>query len=183
MHPPDSPLRDDAVLLRPWVPEDVDAVVDGFGHPSVTQWFPVEVPFTKAAASAFVEAAGAAWLADECATFAVIDVETGVAVGGVDVDEIDWAARSGDVGYWLAASARGRGLATRAVRLVARWALADLGLTRLTLLAEPENTASLAVATRTGFRREYGTVADTDWRDGRRREFVVFSVVATRDGA
>lgn len=182
MQPPD-PLRDDVVVLRPWSPDDVEALVDGFGHPSVTQWFPVEVPFTGSPGRLSPTRRRRRGSPTN-ATFAVVHAETGILAGGVDVDEIDWAARSGDVGYWLAVSARGRGrgLATRAVRLVARWALADVGLARLTLLAEPGNAASLAVAARVGFPCDGLSVSDTDWRDGRRRDFVVFSIVATSEG-
>src|SRR5512143_2034886 len=59
----------------------------------------------------------------------------------------------GSVGYWLLPTARGRGLATRAVRLVSRWAFDELGITVLRLYAEPANEPSLRVAERCGFRR------------------------------
>src|SRR5204863_6972330 len=59
----------------------------------------------------------------------------------------------GYVGYWLLSTARGRGLATRAVRLVSGWALRELGLTKLRLTTEPENERSRRVAERSGFRQ------------------------------
>ncbi len=58
------------------------------------------------------------------------------------------------VGYWLAPGARGRGLATRAVRLLATWAFADPTLERLELTTLVGNDASGRVALRAGFRRE-----------------------------
>ena len=58
------------------------------------------------------------------------------------------------VGYWLAPAARGRGLATRAVRLVAAWAFTDPTLERLELMTLVGNDASGRVALRAGFRRE-----------------------------
>jgi RimJ/RimL family protein N-acetyltransferase len=42
----------------------------------------------------------------------------------------------------------------RATRLLARWALTDLGLERLEPLANPENEASQRLAERAGFTRE-----------------------------
>jgi GNAT superfamily N-acetyltransferase len=55
--------------------------------------------------------------------------------------------------YWLAGSARGRGLATRALAGAAAWAIAD-GLFRLELGHRVNNVASCAVATRAGFAAE-----------------------------
>ena len=67
------------------------------------------------------------------------------------------------------------GYAASAVELIADWAVDVVGLRRLTLLAEPENVASIAVAERAGFRRDRLLDAhDTDWRDGRVRDFVRF---------
>jgi RimJ/RimL family protein N-acetyltransferase len=58
------------------------------------------------------------------------------------------------VGYWLRPEARGRGAATIAVRLVARWAFATLGIQRLSLTTAPENVPSRRVAERAGFTAE-----------------------------
>ena len=171
MHPPDPPLADEEVLLRPYEPEDAHAVAEGFGHESVTRWFPVPVPFTLAEAEAFIERSQTRWKTGEQASFAVVDRHEGDLLGGVDVDDIDEISSTGEVGYWLRPGSRGRGAATRAVRLVCSWAL-DLGLHRLTLLAEPHNSASLGVAERAGFRRDRLLRAhDVDWRDGRIRHF------------
>ncbi|HUV11222.1 MAG TPA: GNAT family protein [Acidimicrobiia bacterium] len=55
---------------------------------------------------------------------------------------------------WVAAGARRQGIATRAVRLAARWAALDLGIARVELLTRLDNTASQGVAARSGFTRE-----------------------------
>jgi RimJ/RimL family protein N-acetyltransferase len=57
----------------------------------------------------------------------------------------------GEVGYWVAAGARGRGVATRAVGLLASWGLGQLGLPVLEIHVLPTNAASHAVARRAGF--------------------------------
>lgn len=51
-------------------------------------------------------------------------------------------------------SARGRGLASRAVRVLVRWALVDVGLARIEAFVEPSNTASMRVLESAGFQRE-----------------------------
>src|SRR5512146_2713173 len=72
--------------------------------------------------------------------------------------------------------ARGKGLATRAVRLISRWALRELGLPRLGLFTEPWNVASQRVAERAGFQRE-GVLRSWTEIDGRRRDYVSFSLL------
>jgi RimJ/RimL family protein N-acetyltransferase len=59
-----------------------------------------------------------------------------------------------DIGYWVAPWERRRRVATRALVLLSRWALATLPLFRLQVTTDPANFASQAVAERAGFRRE-----------------------------
>ena len=56
--------------------------------------------------------------------------------------EIDRERGTGEIGYWVAREARGRGVATRAVRLVREWAASELGLTTLELVIHEDNAPS-----------------------------------------
>ncbi len=67
---------------------------------------------------------------------------------------IAWEHQRGEVGYWLAAPARGHGHTTRAVRMICAWGFAQLGLERISLLAATANQSSQAVARRSGFTYE-----------------------------
>jgi RimJ/RimL family protein N-acetyltransferase len=84
--------------------------------------------------------------------------------------------RRGSIGYWLLPEARGKGLASRAVKLVSRWALRDLTLARLALLTEPANRRSQRVAERNGFQEE-GVLRSYTEIDGRRVDNVSFSLL------
>ncbi|HEY3765932.1 MAG TPA: GNAT family N-acetyltransferase, partial [Gaiellales bacterium] len=64
---------------------------------------------------------------------------------------VDWGADDAVLGYWVAQPARGRGLATGALRLVSDWARAELRLTTLKLTTMRGNGASERVATKAGF--------------------------------
>jgi RimJ/RimL family protein N-acetyltransferase len=75
--------------------------------------------------------------------------ETGEVVASIAIQGI--ADARAEVGYWVAAPARGRGLAARAVRLAGAWALGELGLRQLEILAHEDNAASLAVARAAGY--------------------------------
>jgi RimJ/RimL family protein N-acetyltransferase len=81
----------------------------------------------------------------------------GIRVGGDSVGVVLLEPRSSgvaDVGYWLLPRARGRGIAARAKRLVAVWALREIGFSRVQLWASPRNQASQRVATTNGFTNE-----------------------------
>jgi RimJ/RimL family protein N-acetyltransferase len=71
---------------------------------------------------------------------------------------------------------RGHGAATRAVRLLARWAFDDLGIARLELTCGPDNTASQRVAERCGFTREGVLRSHMPFKGGR-RDTVMFSLL------
>ncbi|MEW2390951.1 GNAT family protein [Streptomyces venezuelae] len=59
----------------------------------------------------------------------------------------------GGVAYSVFPARRGHGIAPRAVRLLASWALHELGLRQVLLEADEDNAASIRVAEKCGFRR------------------------------
>jgi len=74
------------------------------------------------------------------------------------------------------AGARGRGIASRALRLVSAWALDELGVGRLQLHADVENVPSQRVAERAGYVRE-GVVRGWIEMRGERRDHLVYSLL------
>src|SRR5699024_187727 len=68
--------------------------------------------------------------------------------------EIDWRDGKGEIGYWAAPAARGRGVVTAAAAALCRHAVEVIGLPRRWLQAAANNAASAAVARRLGFTRE-----------------------------
>jgi len=113
------------------------------------------------------------WDRGEAATFAICDA-SGSCVGHIFVNMS--GVRRGSVGYWLLPEARGKGLASHALRLVSRWALRDLDLRRLALLTEPSNRQSRRVAEANGFLEE-GVLRSYAEIDGRRLDYVSYSLL------
>jgi RimJ/RimL family protein N-acetyltransferase len=77
----------------------------------------------------------------------------GSILGGITLRHFDPMRGVIEVGYWLFPDARGRGMATRAVRAVAREAFAS-GLSRIEANVRIGNDASERVLERAGFTRE-----------------------------
>jgi len=102
--------------------------------------------------------------------------EADVVLGCVSLEDVRLDQGCAAVGYWLAPGARGRGAAAQAVRLLARWAFAELGLARLELTCGPDNEASQHVAERCGFSRE-GLLRSHVPFKGTRRDSVIYSLL------
>ncbi|WP_431959542.1 GNAT family N-acetyltransferase [Actinacidiphila sp. bgisy160] len=140
------------LLLRPWeeTPGDLDAALRGLADPDFRRWNTAHAPEPdEAGARAFLGRRRDGWAAGDLASFAV--TEAGVVVGQAGIGMIDQAMRGARVSYWLLPEARGRGLASRALEAVTRWAYRDLGLHRLELGHAVGNESSCRVAGRCGY--------------------------------
>ena len=83
------------------------------------------------------------------------------------------------IGYWVLRHARRRGLASHAVALVTRWAIAEAGIVRIEALVEPHNIASQRVVEGAGFSREGLLRAYLEPElDGNRADAYVYSLLA-----
>jgi ribosomal-protein-alanine N-acetyltransferase len=151
LEPPDPPLADGVVSLRPWSRDDVDAVFQAFQDPELHRWLlEVPDPYSRTDAQAFVVERTAGWLNGSQAAFAIVDSASGRVAGGATLYPDGPGAIAA---YWLTREARGRGLATRALRLAVEWGFRTLDLQRITLWTLAGNVRSEHVAERVGFER------------------------------
>ena len=173
---PTPPLSDDVVALRPWRESDIPAQLEAFGDPVFAQ-FNDWAPTTYADAVRYLVGHEAARRLGEQLELAVVEPrDSDVVLGGVSLNNVSPARGRAAVGYWLAPEARGRGVATRAVRLLAGWAFDSLGVARLELTCGPDNHASQRVAARCGFTREALLRAHMPFKGGR-RDTIVFGLL------
>jgi RimJ/RimL family protein N-acetyltransferase len=110
------------------------------------------------------------------AGFAVIGVEDDEFLGFVGLIRFDWDALESEIGYVIAPSARGRGVAGRAIALVSRWGFEQLGLERIEAMIDVENAASLKVAERAGYRLE-GVRRSAHHKEGSRVDMAIYSLL------
>ena len=165
------------MLLRPWREADVPAIVLAFSDPVMQRFSWRTTPYTEADARGYVAEQEEARLRGDELNFALAGPhDHDVVLGAVSLYEVRLDRGCAAVGYWLAPEARGRGAATEAVRLLARWAFAGLGLARLELTCGPGNEASRHVAERCGFSRE-GLLRSHVPFQGARRDSVIYSLL------
>jgi len=147
-------LADDEVRLRLPEMRDVDAITDACQDPDIPRFTRVPSPYGRHDAVEHVARAAANWRAGSDAVFIVADAGDDTLLGSIGLMRIDATRTVAEIGYWVAREARRRGIATRAVRLVSRWATLDLGIQRVELMTRLENVASQGVALAAGFTRE-----------------------------
>jgi RimJ/RimL family protein N-acetyltransferase len=108
--------------------------------------------------------------------FAIVDDEG--FVGLALAPSIEREERTVELGYLVVPKARGRGIATEALRALTAWAFDELDPVRIELLISPENTASRIVAERCGYTYE-GTLRSTYLKRGVWEDTEVWSRLAT----
>ncbi len=163
-------LRDGDLLLRPPAEDDVPAVTAACQDEDLARFIPrFPRPYREEDARGWIASVNTGPLAR---TFVIVDAQSGELLGATEVR----LGEVGSIGYWIAKEARGRGVATRATKLLSRWALGEADVQRLELTTHPENIASQRVAEKAGFTREGVLRSHTSFREGR-RDSVIFSLL------
>lgn len=153
--PPQPTLSDGLVTLRPWRPTDVQAVYEACQDPDIARFIPIPQPYTPEDGAWFVAHAAEESATGPSAHFAIVDPSTDRLLGSISRHGPN--APTGHramFGYWLAREARGKGLATRALRLIVDWTMATTGVIRFELYTDVANERSGRVAVRAGFEPE-----------------------------
>ena len=173
-------LHDDLLALRPPAPGDVEAITVAVQDPDIPRFTMVPTPYSEVDAVAFVDQASSSWDAGTGASFLVVGRTSGELLGAIGLHRLDPAAGRAQVGYWVDAAARQRGVATRALTLVTTWALGPLGLRRVQALVFTDNPWSQRVLEKAGYRRQTGAPAAVEHASGPR---VAFVYARTREAA
>jgi RimJ/RimL family protein N-acetyltransferase len=108
--------------------------------------------------------------------FAIVEGEA--FLGLALAPRIDRETRTAELGYVVSPTARGRGVATEALRLLTDWSFSALGALRLELLINVENEASKRVAERCGYQRE-GVLRSLHVKQGLRGDTEIWSRLPT----
>jgi RimJ/RimL family protein N-acetyltransferase len=142
------------VRLRPPREEDVAAIAAACADPEIGRWTRIPHPYTREDAGAWVALAKLTRERGSALHLLVAGLDDDRLRGAIGVERRERPQPHGEVGYWIAVEQRGRGLAARAARLLAEWALGALALPRLEIHVLPENEPSRSVARKAGFELE-----------------------------
>jgi len=172
---PDPPLSDGRVTLRGWRLSDVPQIVAMCSEPDVIRFTSVPVPYDADDARLWLDLHPARLAAGDGAAFAITEGGDELPVGSIGV-RVMHDQGIAETGYHVVEARRGRGLATAALRLIARWTFAELPVARLQLTTHLDNPGSQRVAEKAGFTREGVLRAWADQR-GERPDLVMWSLL------
>jgi RimJ/RimL family protein N-acetyltransferase len=171
MNPP--VLDGDDIRLVPLDKDVVNEMRELGQDPDVLRWTYVSAPFTREKAMEWVQRYVDGWKDGSLAGFS-IQSPAGDFLGFAALVRVNTEGREGEAGYIVAPQARGKGVATKALRTLTDWALFDFGLQRVELRMDADNHASIAVAERSGYLYE-GTLRSLSFKEGRRSDTIVYS--------
>ena len=147
-HPQPEVTVDAELVLRPFEPGDVAAVIEAFTTPDI-EYYHFRRFDNEAEALSWIGDRAAGWRAERAASWAITERATGTVLGRVSIALV-LEDGYGEVGYWVLPRGRGRGVATRACVAATRWAH-QLGLHRIQLQHSTTNEGSRRVALASGF--------------------------------
>ncbi|MCP2326715.1 RimJ/RimL family protein N-acetyltransferase [Hamadaea flava] len=151
---PGGQLTDGVVTLRPQRTQDAADLLALFTLPEVAETNFGDTEVTLANMTAKAARVGSLWLAGDRADMIILDAATGEFAGDIGFYYFMRGLQEGMIGYSLRREFRGRGFASRAADLVARWAFEEAGVARVIAGTDPRNIASQKVLERAGFERE-----------------------------
>jgi RimJ/RimL family protein N-acetyltransferase len=171
---PPASLKDGVIAIRSWRQSDLPDLVELLEDPEIARWTGIPAPYTRKEAKLFFKTNARQEAMGVGTDSAIVDTG-GVLLGGVGL-KLHPSHSTAEVGYWVAAHARRRGIATRAVRLMAHWSFVDLEVQRLELLTNVGNEASEGVARKCGFKRE-GVMRSARVIKGERVDLTLYSLL------
>jgi len=160
VNPPTSPsLGDSRLLLRCPTMDLVPQISAACQDRELHRWLEaLPDPYTEADAAAFVQRCTQTWSEGTESVFAITSVGDGRLLGMVGLHDISHLTAPGggmaEVGFWVVAAERGRGVMPDALRLVCGYGFTELRLARIEWQAEVGNAASRRAAEKVGFRFE-----------------------------
>ncbi|UQA97303.1 GNAT family N-acetyltransferase [Streptomyces halobius] len=171
-------LDDDGAELRPlepWRAEEFLAHIDR-GREFIGQHIPLPDRATDLESSrAYLQSYAEKTAADTGRLYGIWT--DGKLVGGVLFRTMDVEQGTAEAGCWLEPSAVGKGLVTRAVRVIIDWVVEERCIHRVEWLASAANEPSIAVARRLGMTKD-GVLRESYLYRGKRHDTEVWSVLA-----
>ena len=153
--------------LRQFEARDVEGLHACFGDPEAMRYWNFPPCETEAESARWVDILKKNTSPYQFLAWAIADKRSDRCIGMVNYHHREAHNRRLEVGYILAPAQQRRGLMTEAMQALLGYCFEELGVHRVQALIHPDNAASIALATRLGFRCEGGPLRDY-WRVGDR---------------
>ena len=147
----DVELETARLRLRPYRPDDLDDLAVMFSDPVHMRWYPS--PFTREETQAWMDRQGTRYQEDGFGLFIMELLEDGRFAGtaGPTIQDVD-GERLVEIGWHVRPGLKGLGLAPEAGAASRDWVFESQDVDHVISLIRPENTGSVRVAEKLGFR-------------------------------
>jgi RimJ/RimL family protein N-acetyltransferase len=169
-------LTDGSIRVRLRADSDEPAMIAALQDPEIPRWTRVPEDYDEQDAAEWTVERRRQQQAGEGLHLVIADAETDEFLGSIGVHDIDRQEGRCSIGYYLARVARGRGVMTRAVRMLSRWTFDNLPVDRIEITIHPENAPSRRVAERAGYTFE-GILRSHTVIKGKRRDMAMHSLL------
>lgn len=167
--------RSGAMILRPLQERDIDPIFHACQDPMIPAFTRVPAPYDREMAEDFVREQAFAYLNRLALSFA-IEVD-GQFAGTIGLHSLKLSDHCAEVGYWIAASHRGKGICTEALITITNFSIDVMRFRRIEALADFDNLASQRVLERAGYSREGLLQSRSTKPDGRQIDMALYSKV------
>lgn len=175
-------LRGERVVVRPYREDDAEALQEAVAESRehLRPWLLfADAHQTVEESRDLILHFMAKWLLRDDMITSLWDAQTGRYVGGSGLHPRGWEIPAFEIGYWLRASAEGKGYMTEAVKLQTDYAFDALGAKRVMIRCDARNIRSAAVPERLGFVHEATLRNDSIATDGAIRSTLIYALTDT----
>ena len=144
-------MHGNGVGLRPFRLDDAGDLAREVQDPEIVRWMAIPLPYTIDDAQGFVETTADKWQNREAAHFVLTAGASDQLAGYMGALAVEDGMKAVEIGYWVAADHRGRGLTLRALDLLVPWLKNTLNPQRIELGMIEGNAASARIAEKAGF--------------------------------
>ena len=169
-------ISDGSIRIRLRADSDNAAIVAACQDPEIPRWTRVPEPYDERTAAEWADESTRQQEAGVGVHLVITDAEGGEFLGSIGIHDIDRTEGRCNIGYFLAREARGRGVTTRAVTMLSRWAFENLPVDRIEIPVIVENVDSRRVAERAGYAFE-GILRSHTVIKGTRRDIAMYSLL------
>lgn len=169
-------LQHGLVTLRKPEERDIEPLFQGVQDPLIPRFTRVPSNFTLGNAENYVRERSPNGLIERSELQFVLEYDDEFA-GALSFHSIQHGDAEAEIGYWVTAQVRGKGVATTATKLLTEYGFNTIGFHRIEALVVASNFASLKVLEKVGFTQE-GVMRDKCCQDdGVREDMILFAAI------
>lgn len=171
-------IKTERLLLRQFLPDDLNNVYHGLSHPDVIRYYGVSYHTLEATKEQMAfygglerEGTGIWW--------AISDVDNQTFFGAGGLNNLNKTHHKAEIGFWLLPSYWGMGMMKEAMPLICQYGFETLGLHRIEAFVETENLNCKKAMSKLNFTNE-GTMRECEIKDGKYISLDIYSLLNNR---